>query len=200
MLRVGLTGGIGSGKSTVANYFRQLRVDVIDADDIAHSLSQPGTAVYDDIVNHFGKEVTGKDGRLDRDWLRKCVFTNPHEKDVLEGIVHPAVRSSMEIKLTAVTSPYCVLAVPLLIETGFTDMADRVLVVMADESIRIQRVKQRSGLSEDQIHSIIDSQATDDERLQAADDVIINNSSLQTLLHQVEALDRKYRELADTSL
>ncbi|MGV6825484.1 MAG: dephospho-CoA kinase [bacterium] len=200
MLRVGLTGGIGSGKSTVAEYFRKLGIEVIDADNITHSLSQPGTVVFDDIVSHFGQQVVLEDGTLDRDWLRKHVFADTAEKAALEKIIHPAVRSSMEIKLTAVKSPYCVLVVPLLIETGFTDMADRVLIVMASESIRTKRVMQRSGLSEDQIHKIMSTQATDADRLDTADDVIINDGKLDTLQHQVEALDKKYRELADSPL
>lgn len=193
--RIGLTGGIGSGKTVVADYFKKLGIDVIDADVIVHGLSQPGQSTFDDIVQHFGPQVLKDDGSLNREWLRERAFSNSKDKKALEDILHPAVHSTMQIQLTAIQSPYCLLVVPLMIETGFTDLTDRILVVMAAEKTRIERVRQRSGLSDEEVKAIIVSQATDEERLQAADDVINNDGALEALYRQVEALDRKYREL-----
>ena len=196
MLRIGLTGGIGSGKSTAAKLFAQHGIKVIDADVISHALSQQGQPAYDQIVQHFGEQAVMKDGELDRNWLRERVFSDPADKKALEDILHPAVRSTMEIQLTAVESPYCVLVVPLLIETGFSDMVDRILVVLASEANRIERVRKRSDLSEQQVRNIINTQATDAERLEVAHDVVTNDGPLDALQGQVDALDRKYRELA----
>ena len=196
MLRIGLTGGIGSGKSTAAKLFAQHGIKVIDADVISHALSQQGQPAYDQIVQHFGEQVVMNDGELDRNWLREHVFSDPADKQALENILHPAVRSTIEIQLTAVESPYCVLVVPLLIETGFSDMVDRILVVLASEANRIERVRKRSDLSEQQVRNIINTQATDAERLEVAHDVVTNDGPLDALQGQVDALDRKYRELA----
>ena len=196
MLRIGLTGGIGSGKSTAAKLFAQHGIKVIDADVISHALSQQGQPAYDQIVQHFGEQAVMNDGQLDRHWLRERVFSDPADKQALEDILHPAVRSTMEIQLTAVEPPYCVLVVPLLIETGFSDMVDRILVVLASEANRIERVRKRSDLSEQQVRNIINTQATDAERLEVAHDVVTNDGPLVALQGQVDALDRKYRELA----
>ena len=196
MLRIGLTGGIGSGKSTAAKLFAQHGIKVIDADVISHALSHQGQPAYDHIVQHFGEQAVMNDGELDRNWLRERVFSDPADKQALENILHPAVRSTMEIQLTAVESPYCVLVVPLLIETGFSDMVDRILVVLASEANRIERVRKRSDLSEQQVRNIINTQATDAGRLEVAHDVVTNDGPLHALQGQVDALDRKYRELA----
>jgi dephospho-CoA kinase len=196
MLRIGLTGGIGSGKSTAAKLFAQHEIKVIDADVISHALSQQGQPAYDQIVQHFGEQAVMNDGELDRRWLRERVFSDPADKQALENILHPAVRSTMEIQLTAVESPYCVLVVPLLIETGFSDMVDRILVVLASEANRIERVRKRSDLSEQQVRNIINTQATVAERLEVAHDVVTNDGPLHALQGQVSALDRKYRGLA----
>ena len=196
MLRIGLTGGIGSGKSTAAKLFAQHEIKVIDADVISHALSQQGQPAYDQIVQHFGEQAVMNDGELDRRWLRERVFSDPADKQALENILHPAVRSTMEIQLTDEESPYCDLVVPLLIETGFSDMVDRILVVLASDANRIERVRKRSDLSEQQVRNIINTQAIDAERLEVAHDVVTNDGPLHALQGQVDALDRKYRELA----
>jgi len=186
MLRIGLTGGIGSGKSTAAKLFAQHGIKVIDADVISHALSQQGQPAYDQIVQHFGEQAMMKDGELDRHWLRERVFSDPADKQALEDILHPAVRSTMEIQLTAVESPYCVPVVPLLIETGFSDMVDRILVVLAGEANRVERVRERSGFFELQVRNIINTQATDAERLEVAHDVVTNDGPLDALQGQVD--------------
>jgi dephospho-CoA kinase len=196
VLRIGLTGGIGSGKSTVSGLFTELGVELLDADDIVHRLSQPGQPAFDAIVRHFGTGMLQPDGNLDRAALRERIFSDPVEKQALEDILHPAVRHWIDSRLPTVSSPYCVLAIPLLLETGYTDLCDRILVVMANRDIRQARVQQRSGLSASQIEAIMATQVTDQQRLQAADDIITNESSIDHLRQQVARLDRKYRRLS----
>ncbi len=193
MLRIGLTGGIGSGKTTVADYFSELGIEIIDADEIVHEMSSPGHPSFDAILHHFGNNILSADGTINRQALRDKVFNNETERKVLEGILHPAVRLSMHQAVKNVRSPYCILVIPLLVETGFADLVDRVLVVTAECSQRKDWIKQRSGLSNEQIESIMDAQASDEERRQIADDVIENNGSLESLFLKVEELDLKYR-------
>ena len=193
MLRIGLTGGIGSGKTTVANHFSSLGIHIIDADEIVHQISTPGHRAFDAIIQHFGVDVLNSDGTLNRLELGHRVFTDTEERKALESILHPAVRIAMQQEMKESDSPYCILVIPLLVETGFTDLVDRVLVVTADREKRVAWVKQRNGLSDTQIESIMAAQASDEERDRIADDVIENNGSLDSLFKQVEELDRKYR-------
>ena len=193
MLRIGLTGGIGSGKTTVANHFSSLGIHIIDADEIVHQISTPGHLPFDQIVHHFGKDILYTDGTIDRQKLSQRVFRNEAERKVLEGILHPAVRMTMQQQINGSNSPYVLLVIPLLVETGYTDLVDRVLVVTADREKRVAWVKQRNGLSDTQVESIMAAQASDEERDRIADDVIENNGSLDSLFKQVEELDRKYR-------
>ena len=193
MLRIGLTGGIGSGKTTVADYFSELGIEIIDADEIVHEISSPGHPSFDAILHHFGESILSADGTINRQALREKVFNNETERKILEGILHPAVRLDMHQAVKNVRSPYCILVIPLLVETGFADLVDRVLVVTAECSQRKDWIKQRSGLSNEQIVSIMDAQASDEERRQIADDVIENNGSLESLFLKVEELDLKYR-------
>ncbi|MFW2441110.1 MAG: dephospho-CoA kinase [Arenicellales bacterium] len=193
MLRIGLTGGIGSGKTTVANYFSSLAIDVIDADEIVHQISVPGQKCFDAITEHFGEDILNADGTIDRRALSNKVFRNETARNKLETILHPAVRAAMALAVQKVRSPYCILVIPLLVETGFTELVDRVLVVTADREKRIAWIKQRNGLSDDQIESIMAAQACDEERINIADDIIENNASLESLLQQVKLLDQKYR-------
>jgi len=193
MLRIGLTGGIGSGKSTVANHFSTLGIEVIDADEIVHKISTPGHQAFDAIIHHFGNKILNTDGTINRQELRDIVFSNIEERKILEAILHPAVRLSMHQAVQNVRSPYCILVIPLLVETGFDDLVDRVLVVSADSNRRSGWIKQRNGLSGDQIESIMAAQASDEERRKIADDVIDNNGTLDSLFRQVEKLDQIYR-------
>ncbi|MBI3779161.1 MAG: dephospho-CoA kinase [Gammaproteobacteria bacterium] len=196
MLRIGLTGGIGSGKSTVAALLTTRGVPVIDTDEIAHRLTEPGQAAFDEIVRVFGEEILDSNHRIDRNRLRERVFENAAERQRLEAILHPRIREVIREKLAALHAPYCVVVVPLLIESGFTDLVDRVLVVDAPEAAQIQRTAARSGLTEPEIRKILSAQATRAQRLQKADDVIENNADRRHLEKEVERLHQWYLSLA----
>lgn len=193
MLTIGLTGGIGSGKSEVARLFSQLGVPVIDADVIAHQLVQPGTQALSELIGVFGETVLTSEGKLDRAKLAGIVFNNPDMKQRLENIIHPRVREQIRaFKDAHINEPYIMVVIPLLLESGQRDLVDRVLVVNAAESVRIQRVLARDGRSEEQIRSIMQNQADDEERHAAADDNIDNSGSLDDLLLSVHKLHQQY--------
>jgi len=195
MLRIGLTGGIGSGKSTTAAAFEALGVPVINADRIVHELTLPGMAAVQKIRDAFGDDVITPQGQPNRRELSKRIFGRASERRKLESILHPLVRAEIEKQLQLLSAPYCVVEIPLLIETGQLDLIDRVLVVEASESVRIRRVRERDGRSEAEIVSILASQASDDERRDVAHDVLHNNGSLEDLHHQVRDLHAKYLAL-----
>jgi dephospho-CoA kinase len=193
MLTIGLTGGIGSGKTEVADMFNQLGVAVIDADEIAHRLVQPGSEALSEIVDKFGESIVTADGELDRSRLAGIVFEKPELRKQLENIIHPRVREQIRAyKLVHQNEPYIIVVIPLLLESGQHDLVDRVLVVSAEESTRIERVKARDGRSESQILSIMQNQTDDTQRKAAADDSIDNNSTLAGLKQQVDELHRQY--------
>ncbi|MBI1195520.1 MAG: dephospho-CoA kinase [Gammaproteobacteria bacterium] len=198
MLIVGLTGGIGSGKSTVSRMFVAHGIPVIDADVISHNLTGPGGAALDRIRAIFGDEVITDEGALNRAVVRERVFERPELRRKLEGILHPLVRREMLRKVSATKGAYCILAVPLLIESNMTDLVDRILVVDADVSARIQRIKGRSGLDETTIRRIMSAQIDDATRRARADDIIRNDDDLEQLQTEVAALHRRYLELART--
>jgi dephospho-CoA kinase len=197
MLTIGLTGGIGSGKSEVARMFSQLGVPVIDADIIAHQLVQPGTEALSEITAIFGEAILTSEGTLDRAKLAGIVFNKPDMKQQLETIIHPRVREQIRaFKDAHKNDPYVMVVIPLLLETGQQDLVDRVLIVNAAEPVRIQRVQSRDGRNEEQIRSIIRNQADDAARHSAADDKIDNNGSLDDLLISVRKLHQQYKSLA----
>jgi len=198
MLRVGLTGGIGSGKSTVASLLAMRGVPIVDTDEIARQLMEPGEAPHDEIIRSFGKVILDENKKIDRDKLREHVFDNINERHRLEAILHPRIREAVGRKLSELDSPYCILVVPLLVESGFIDLIDRVLVVDVSESTQIQRTMARSGLSEIEIRKIMSAQATRAQRLQKADDVIDNNGDRKRLEAEVERLHQWYLALAMT--
>jgi dephospho-CoA kinase len=193
---VALTGGIGSGKSAVAELFAGHGVTVIDADVISHALTAPGGAALAPIAEAFGAEILAADGALDRAALRERVFADPAARRRLEGILHPMIRARMQAALAADTGPYALLAIPLLVETGQTTLADRVLVVDAPEALRIARVGRRSGLAPEQVRRIMASQASREARLAAADDVIDNSGDLDALRPRIAGLHAQYLALA----
>jgi len=197
MLRIGLTGGIGCGKSTVAGLFSEYGIPVIDADEIAHRLTKPGTPATLDILSAFGPEFAAADGDINRKHLAKHIFNNPAERQRLEAILHPQVRAAIQQQLPRLTAPSCILVIPLLIEAGLQDLVDRVLVVDAEEEIQISRVQKRDGRSEEEIRAILKAQVSRQERLGSADDCIINNGDLSSLREQVKALHETYLSMAE---
>ncbi|MCU7892028.1 MAG: dephospho-CoA kinase [Candidatus Thiodiazotropha sp. (ex Ustalcina ferruginea)] len=196
MLVIALTGGIGSGKSAVSRHFESLGVPVLDADLLAHQLVKPGLPALLEIQAIFGDHMVDAQGRLNRASLRDIVFGDLQQRHRLEGILHPRIRQAMEEWLEHQSTPYVVLGIPLLFETGQTTLADRVLVVDCDESLQIERVAKRDQLSTAQIAQIMASQVDRQTRLNGADDVIENNGSLETLIDATERLHQYYLKLA----
>jgi dephospho-CoA kinase len=194
---VGLTGGIGSGKSVVADLFASRGILVVDTDAIAHELTAPGGAAIEPIRESFGSIYITPDGALDRAHMRALVFRDPKSKRRLERILHPKIRALSAARIAAASSPYAVLVVPLLVESGLDRTRyQRVVVVDCDEDAQVARVMQRSRLPEDEVRRIVASQATRADRLDAADDVIDNSGALPELEPQVEVLHRRYLALA----
>ena len=193
---VGLTGGIGSGKSTVSAIFESLGAPVIDADHLAHQLVEPGQPALDEISNAFGEQCITSDGRLDRAFMRQRVFSNNQEKHKLEAILHPRIRNRIRRWIAALDSAYCVVVIPLLLESRQTDLVDRILVVDTSENEQLKRVAARDRLTHNVILTIMDTQADRETRLAAADDIIENSSDIASLESQVKALHRYYLEIS----
>jgi dephospho-CoA kinase len=192
MLKIGLTGGIGSGKTVVANLFRRKGIKVIDADEIAHALTEPGKAGLQGIVNHFGTNVLDSHGRLNRSALREIVFNSPQKRKELEAILHPLVYQCIETEISRLRDSYCIVCVPLLLETGRAGLFDRILVIDSPVELQYERVRARDQLDDSRISRILDSQVSREERLQAADDVLLNDADLTSLDNQVEKLHNFY--------
>jgi len=198
--KVGLTGGIGSGKSVVSNLFSGLGVPVIDADSLIHKLTGPGMPAVQRIACIFGNEILDRHGNLKRKELGDIVFSDPDLKHQLESVLHPLVYEKMGKMIDQVYASYCILGIPLLLETSAETMVDRILVVDTPESVQIDRVSRRDGLSREQVEQIMSSQVSRKTRLNSADDVIINDGDLQQLESQVTHLHAKYLELAKGNL
>ena len=197
MLTIGLTGGIGSGKSAVADMFSRLGVPVVDADVIAHEVVEPGTKALSEVVAVFGKAILAPDGTLARGRVAEIVFEDPEKKQLLESIIHPRVREEIRaFKQAHKDHEYIIVVIPLLLESGQQDLVDRVLVVNADERVRIRRVQARDERSEAQVRAIISNQADDAQRKAAANDMLDNNGSLEELLNAVRQLHDKYLAMA----
>jgi dephospho-CoA kinase len=196
MLVIGLTGGIGSGKTTVANFFSTLGVPLIDADVIARELVVPGSPVLNEIVDCFGTDILDPRGDLDRLRLRQRVFTDPEQRRRLEAILHPRIRAEIAGRIGRLDAPYCIVSIPLLVETAQTDLVDRILVVDCPPELQRERVARRDGWGEDEITGVLQAQATRAQRLAAADDVIVNDRDLDALRDRVISLHRDYLERA----
>ncbi|MCK5002617.1 MAG: dephospho-CoA kinase [Gammaproteobacteria bacterium] len=197
MWKIGLTGGIGSGKSTVADIFSSLGITIIDADLIAHQLTQPGNASFNEIKKLFGENFIDSNGELNRKKIAETIFSNPSKKTDLENILHPRIKQCMLQEIEqAKYNHYIVLVIPLLLESNFIDLVDRIIVVDADDDIRIQRIQQRDHRSEEQINDIINSQLDRNKRLQRADDILYNNGELGVLRDAVSRLHRQYLEMS----
>ncbi|MEM9184624.1 MAG: dephospho-CoA kinase [Pseudomonadota bacterium] len=190
--QVGLTGGIASGKSTVAQLFVERGATLVDADLIAHQVVAAGTPGLRAVVKAFGETMLTETGELNRPAMRERVFSDPSARRRLEAIVHPLVRAEMARQITDADGPYCVVDVPLLTESAQHYHFDRVLVVDVSVQTQIDRLKARDGLSDSQIAGILDAQASRDQRLALADDTIDNNGALEALPAQVELLHQRY--------
>lgn len=196
MFIVGLTGGIGSGKSAATDYFQELGIDIVDADLVARTVVQPSTPALEQITQHFGSKILQENGELDRAALRQRIFSSPDEKQWLEDLLHPLIRETIEQELLAATSPYVILSAPLLVEGGLYKRCNRTLIIDVPETLQIERTHLRDNNTDEQIQRIIQSQASREQRLQAADDVIDNSGALSDLKQQVSTLHKQYLEYA----
>lgn len=195
---VGLTGGIGSGKTTVSDLFAENHaITVVDADVIAREVVEPGSKALEKIADYFGEGVINEAGALDRAKLRSLVFGSDVKKDWLNGLLHPLIRETMQYQCEQATSEYAILSIPLLTENKLQSMAHRVLVVDCSEETQLKRASSRDGVGDQQIKSIMQSQASRQERLAIANDVIINEDSLESLVVQIDKLHQKYLEMAN---
>jgi dephospho-CoA kinase len=192
---VGLTGGIGSGKSAAAAEFGRLGATVVDTDAIAHALTEASGPAIPEIQRLFGPEVIAASGAMDRGKMRSRVFADPAARKALEALLHPLIREESQRRIAAAQGPYVVHVVPLLIESpDYRSRVDRVLVIDAPEELQVERVRLRSALSEAEVGAIVAAQTTRAERLAAADDVIENRGTIDALRKQVAAFHRKYLE------
>lgn len=194
--RVGLTGGIASGKTLVSRLFARLGVPIIDTDELAREVVEPGSEGLAAVRDRFGAGVIGADGRLDRRALRALVFADPQARKDLEAITHPRIRALVEQRSAAAAGPYQIHVVPLLVEARRRDSVDRVLVVDCPESLQLERLVQRDGGSREQAEAILAAQASRAERLAMADDVIVNDGVPRQVEDAVAALHARYTALA----
>lgn len=200
MLTIGLTGGIGCGKSTAVQRFRQLGVPVIEADSIAREIVQPGQPALAEIVQQFGQQALQADGSLDRAWLRQLVFSDAQRLQQLETILHPRIRRAILTRIAELdqTAAYVIVDVPLLLEKDYTQLFDRVLVIDCLPEQQKQRVKQRDKSDDAVIEAIIKNQLSRDERLRKADDVLSNSASITDFYKKIDNLHDKYTKQTNT--
>lgn len=199
VFRVGLTGGIASGKSTVAKFFAALGVPIIDTDQVAREVVEPGQPPLERLVERFGRAILTPDGHLDRPKLREIVFSDPKARADLEALTHPAIGTAVEAWSAAAGGPYQVLIIPLLVEKNLGSQLDRVLVVDCDEELQIRRLQARDGSTVEQARAILNAQTSRTARLKCAHDVIQNEGDLSVVRDQVSALHARYLELAGHS-
>jgi len=195
-LRIGLTGGIASGKSTAARRFAELGIPVIDADESSRVVVEPGRPGLAAIVDRFGSGILTAAGELDRRALRRLVFADPEKRRDLEAILHPLIRADMQERAKRAVGPYVVLAIPRLIEGGNRDRVDRILVVDAEEALQLERLMARDSVTPAEAHAMLDAQANRESRLKGADDVIRNSGTIEELREAVDRLHERYLRLA----
>ncbi|SRR5579883_6011 len=200
MLVIGLTGGIGSGKSTVAKLFIERGVTVIDSDKLARDVVLPGQAALKQVAEKFGSAVMKPDGTLDRNALRKIIFEDENSRNWLEQLLHPLIRAEMKKQIKNANPPYCIIMIPLLLETENNPLIDRILVVDSAEADQIKRTQKRDNATEEEVKSIIKTQVSRTKRLSAADDVIENSGSISDLIPQIDRLHGFYSALSQKSV
>ncbi|MCL4168240.1 UNVERIFIED_CONTAM: hypothetical protein GTU68_031573 [Idotea baltica] len=190
---IGLSGGIASGKTTVANLFNEhFNIDIVDADIVAREVVAVGSDGLKQITDRFSETILLEDGSLNRSKLRELIFSDPTEKQWINDLLHPMIRNKIDSDLSKVTSPYGLLVAPLLVENQMQSMADRVLIVDVPTEVQIERTMSRDNVSREQVASILKSQASREQRLAVADDVIKNHTKNQELLPQITDLHQKY--------
>jgi dephospho-CoA kinase len=194
--RVGLTGGIASGKSTAAKFFDALGVPILDSDQVARDVVEPGQPPLERLVERFGPSILTPDGHLDRPALREIVFSDPKARADLEALTHPAIGAAMEARSATAGGPYQILVIPLLVEKNLSAHVDRVLVVDCEEQAQIRRLRARDGSTLEQARAILNAQASRAARLKAADDVIHNDTDMNAVRDQVTALHARYLDLS----
>jgi dephospho-CoA kinase len=192
---IGLTGGIGSGKTAVSDCFAALGIDIVDADLASRVVVQKGKPCLFEIAQHFGEDILTNEAELDRAKLREIIFKSEDEKDWLESLLHPAIANQIKDELEASKSPYAILVSPLLLETNQKDLCSKVLVVDVSLETQVERTLKRDGVSEDQVRAIIKAQIARDDRLKLADEVILNDGSLEDLDLAVKVLHKKFLSL-----
>jgi len=192
---IGLTGGIGSGKTAVSDCFAALGIDIVDADLASRVVVQKGKPCLSEIAQHFGEDILTNEAELDRAKLREIIFKSEDEKDWLESLLHPAIANQIKDELEASKSPYAILVSPLLLETNQKDLCSKVLVVDVSLETQVERTLKRDGVSEDQVRAIIKAQIARDDRLKLADEVILNDGSLEDLDLAVQVLHKKFLSL-----
>ncbi len=194
--RVGLTGGIASGKSTAARFFGSLGVPIIDTDQLARDVVEPGQPPLERLVERFGPSILTPDGHLDRPALRSIVFSDPKARADLEALTHPAIGAAVEARSAAAGGEYQILVIPLLVEKGLGSQLDRVLVVDCDEDLQIRRLQARDGSTLEEARAILNAQVSRSARLRAAHDVLKNEGDMAAVRDQVAHLHPRYLELA----
>jgi dephospho-CoA kinase len=192
---IGLTGGIGSGKSVAAAIFKDLGIDSIDADDLARDSLNINSKGYKLFINEFGEKYLDENKDINRELLRKDIFNNPVTKIKLENLIHPLVRSGIQAFINSSKSDYCIIVVPLIYETSSSKLYDRILVIDCDIDAQIERTSKRDNQTINEIENILDKQATREERISIADEVILNNGSLEHLRKSVLNMHKKYMEI-----
>ena len=194
MLRIGLTGGIGSGKTAASDHFARLGAEVIDTDLLSRELVEPGQAALREIVDNFGDQVLTADGHLDRARLGELVFRNPEARQQLEAILHPRIREAMLLRAEQSQAPYVVFVIPLLFETGQQTLVDRVLLIDVPEDLQRARVAERDQLDDARITRIMSAQTDRETRRSNADDIVCNDGDIASLHAEIEKLHRKYMD------
>ena len=197
MLIIGLTGGIGSGKSVASDKFKSLGITIVDADVASRTVVEPGKPALKEIEDHFGSGIITAEGKLDRNNLREIIATDPEERKWLESVTHPKIGEQITKEISESTSVYTLFVAPLLLETNSQEMCSRVVVVDVPKDVQIQRTAKRDKVSPNQVEQMVAAQMEREKRLEKADDVLLNSGTIEDLEKQVEELHKKYIKMAE---